>query len=88
MNRVDLIDWLKAYTPMELELREHFETYQKPVSQHEFYQIFQKYDRADTSSARSRFRNLDAMILPQADYLQRQLSDTFWLDAAQDISIR
>lgn len=88
MNRADLIDWLKAYTPMELELRDHFETYRKPVSQHEFYQIFQKYDRADTSSARSQFRNLDAVILPQADYLQRQFSDTLWLDAAQDISIR
>lgn len=88
MNRTDLVDWLKAYTPIELELRDYFEIYRKPVSQHEFYKIYKKYEIVDTPLTSNQFRNLDAMILPQADYLQRQFSDKLWLNAAQDISIR
>lgn len=88
MERAELIDWLSAYTLMELELQKHYETYHAPVSPREFQKILRVYGSIDQTVGYEQFRNLDAAVLPQSEYSKTQFADDLWMSAAQDISVR
>lgn len=88
MNRADLINWLTTYTPIESDLRRYYKINYRPISEREFYNLFQSAGGTDSIIGPKEFHNLDAAVLPQSDKIQPLFSDTLWMDTAQDISVR
>lgn len=88
MNQADLINWLNTYTPMESKLRKYYETHHMPISEQEFYRIFQQDESIEITAGNEQFRNLDAIFFPQMKISQSQFSDSLWLNSVQNISVR
>lgn len=69
-------------------MRRYYQINHGPVSEREFYNLFQVADEADGITGHQAFHNLDAAVLPPSDHIQPLFSDTLWMNTAQDISVR
>lgn len=62
MNRAELIEWLRTYTPFELEFRGLYQKYRTDVPDAEFRRVLEKYKSDPDFTGTGEFTNIDAAV--------------------------
>lgn len=88
MNRAELIEWLRTYTPFELEFRKLYEIYNTDIPDTEFRRIVDKYGNENNRAGEESFRNIDAAVPVDGKQMTDRFSDVLWLGAADNVSVR
>lgn len=74
MNRAELIEWLRTYTPFELEFRKLYEIYNTDIPDTEFLRVVDKYGTENNRTGEESFRNIDAAVPAFFQRVQRAVS--------------
>ncbi|MBQ6151509.1 MAG: helix-turn-helix domain-containing protein [Mogibacterium sp.] len=88
MNRAELTEWLRTYTPFELEFRRLYRKYHSDIPDAEIKHVLDKYNSGPDSMESMDFRNIDAAVPLDQPLLPETLVDATWLGESDYVSVR
>lgn len=88
MNRAELIEWLRSYTPFELEFRGLYQKYRTDVPDTEFRRVLEKYKSDPAFTRTGEFTNIDAAVPLDQPKLPETFMDVKWLRESDNVSVR